>query len=24
LAFATIVIGYGYYRLKTPKGTDPR
>ena len=24
LAFATIVIGYGYYRLKTPKGADPR
>lgn len=24
LAFATIVIGYGYYRLKSPKGMDPR
>ena len=24
LAVATIVIGYGYYRLKTTKGTDPR
>ena len=24
LAFATIVIGYGYYRLKTPEGADPR
>ena len=24
LAFATIVIGYGYYSLKSPKDTDPR
>jgi hypothetical protein len=24
LVFATIVIGYGYYRLKSPKGMDPR
>jgi hypothetical protein len=23
LVFATIVIGYGYYRLKSPKGMDP-
>jgi hypothetical protein len=24
LVFATIVIGYGYYRLKSPKDTKPR
>jgi hypothetical protein len=24
LVFATVVIGYGYYRLKIPKDTDPR
>jgi hypothetical protein len=24
LVIATIVIGYGYYRLKIPRGTEPR